>query len=235
MDQCSLSPRTKWLFRSKWNRDRSALLDLTDLTYSYGALDDEIVRRVANLRAAGVTANVRVGLLGMSGIDHALWTLAVLDCAICCPLNPATPLAESLRIVPLMGIDVVLTPCTWDGPVRRTAAELGIPMISYDEDGDLDGRTAASLLNLDTQSDDTRLLLHTSGSTGGVKVVRHTIGTMMAGAVASATTYELTPDDRMSCRSFTFRDSSGLFSPVWYRDPASRSSKYSIPKRYSIR
>jgi acyl-CoA synthetase (AMP-forming)/AMP-acid ligase II len=161
---------------------------------------DELANRIANaLLARGVD---RVGLLLGNGLYSIPVDFACMKAGIArVPLNPRLAPAERDAIVDLAGVELVLA----DDDVAALAAH-----------PDAHDPPATP------QPDDTVLLLATSGTTGTLKLVRHTQRTWVAIAVNILTNLlSPRPDDVMLHAASLIHASGTFVLPFWLRGAAS--------------
>ncbi|WP_247000475.1 class I adenylate-forming enzyme family protein [Halosolutus gelatinilyticus] len=188
--------------RAATTPDRTAIVDAdAGAEWTYGEFD----RRVDSV--AGVLAvreDDRLGvLLGTRPAFAAVYFAAMRRGATVVPLNVRETVGELRSKVRRIELDAIVCESATEGG----AAELANgPVVSVDEperDGvsslraDTDGDGDATPVRLDR--DRTHLLMFTSGTSGEPKVVRLTLGNLVASATASAFRLGVLPDDRWLC------------------------------------
>lgn len=174
----------------------SALVNGAGAAVDYAGLVAAVESVALRLRGAGIGRADRVVALLSGSVDSAILLLAILSIGTCVPVNPAGTEAEFQTILETVGATAVVAEV--DAHVDAAAAKLGVPVLRYRgrEAGDqLDGQKAPTVSSGDELPAGT-LLLRTSGTTAGGKLVPLTWPTMLGGAAASARAYGLGPADR---------------------------------------
>jgi oxalate---CoA ligase len=147
------------------------------------------------LRAAGIGEADRVATVLPDSVDSAILLLAILCGSACVPVNPGCADPEFRAVLGTVGATVAIT-----GPTARGAAAAGlnIPVLRFtgcDDGCQLTGPVVRGAGSPGSPSAGT-LLLRTSGTTAGGKLVPVDWPTMSAAAAASCRAYDLGPDDR---------------------------------------
>jgi acyl-CoA synthetase (AMP-forming)/AMP-acid ligase II/alpha-ketoglutarate-dependent taurine dioxygenase len=177
----------------RYSRTRGASAALTapsrtPLTFAQlaGFLDDTGTR----LNQFGIGRANRVGIVVPNGPEAALCVLAVMQAAICVPLNPEQPRQAFEDNFRLLALDALIVPAGASQAARAAAANCGLAVIDLISSKE----RAAGLFDLagSTQSlpecgrpatdDDVALALCTSGTTAGPKVVELRHRNLMAAA-----------------------------------------------------
>jgi oxalate---CoA ligase len=176
--------------------DAPALVTADGAVTDYASLADTVTTLADRLRAAGIGEADRVVTVLPDSVDSAFLLLAVLCVSVCVPVNPGYAEPEFRAVLEAVGATVVITGAAARG--ASAAAALDVPVLRFtgrDDGYQLTGpvvRGAGSPGSLPTGT----LLLRTSGTTAGGKIVPIGWPTMSAGAAASCHAYDLGPDDR---------------------------------------
>jgi amino acid adenylation domain-containing protein len=184
--------------------DAPALLAPGRSALGYGELQALVQRIGGHLAALGAGPATRVALVLPNGAEMAVAFLGVAACAVCAPLNPASPAAELRAHLQDLRAQMIMLLRSEAGPVRAVARELGLTVVEIEPDaaapagcvrvvGELAPPAAAPSR---TTADDVALLLHTSGTTAAPKRVPLSQGNLMASAHHIAAHLQLSPADR---------------------------------------
>ncbi len=169
---------------------------------TYGGLGALFKRVAAELGGFGVKRDRRVALALPAGPEAAVATLAVMHCATCLPLNPASREPEFEASLRRMRADFLVVPAGGGSEAAAAAATLGIPLIQLDPrlDGPAGefyicgaGRKAAPE---PPGPDEVAVVMQTSGTTARPKVVPLTHAMICASALQSLASMALVPQDR---------------------------------------
>ena len=169
----------------------------------------------AALRSAGLGQNARIAVAMRSGPQAALAIVALACSAVSIPVNPRQTLSEIETCFAALRPDAVLVVKGVDSAARRAAERKDITIIEADQskDGNLGFRIVAPKAR-DVAAPDgsdepdahaAALILQTSGTTAGPKLISLSHRIVLAAAERDQLCYELTPLDR--CLSVT---------PIWY-------------------
>jgi len=169
---------------------------------SYEELLQEIDSVVRVLIAADVRPNDRVAIIGSGGPEMVVLFLAVASIAACAPLNPAYTAAELEFYLQDLHPRLLIIESGLSTPAPEVARQLRIPTLEIMPAGTSAGKVcfagtpkqAASASFAST--DDTALVLHTSGTTGRPKMVPLTQRNLCRSALNIARSLALTPADR---------------------------------------
>jgi len=166
----------------------------------YGALADRTTRIGDALRAAGIGARDRVGLIVADNPAFALALLGTLRVATCAPLDPRLPAAQLAALADRLRLTAaVVCPSHRD---RAAAALAGRPLFvltaesGFDIEIDPAARGAPTAGAAPPGPDDTAILLVTSGSEGAPKVVPITHHNLIVRVARVARWFALTAADR---------------------------------------
>ncbi|MEM9566055.1 MAG: amino acid adenylation domain-containing protein [Actinomycetota bacterium] len=180
---------------------------------SYGELVDRADRLAAALRAHGVRAGDRVGILQGKSLDNPVAVFGILAAgAAYVPLDPAAPVARLASIVADCGTTNVVTEPARASKAAKLAANAGGLVLYGIEEDDADGQAAVTAVSwadvagheplpaeaASAGPDDPAYVIFTSGSTGTPKGIVHTHRSGSAYATMAAELYGLTAEDRLS-------------------------------------
>ena len=155
-----------------------------------------------DLRRLGIGRRTRVMTALPDGPLAAVVLLALIHSAVCAPVNPDLRGAEWERLIPELGVEVLVAhgPCAAEARLRAAAA--GLPVIEVDWEGPRAAlRWSGPALPLTQMStsgaspDDTALVLLTSGSSARPKRVPLTHRQLVLAARRMADSIALTPAD----------------------------------------
>lgn len=174
--------------------------DRSDL--SYGALANHVDGIAATLAGHGVGPGDAVGIVLPNGPEMATAFLGVASAAVAAPLNPSYREDEFAFYLEDLSAKALILAAGVETPARKAAARLSIPVLDITV---ADG-AAAGLFDLPAPgadiaaryngSNDTALVLHTSGTTSRPKIVPLTSRNVCASAYNIAESLTLTADDR---------------------------------------
>lgn len=158
--------------------DETAVMGIDRAPLSYAALRGHLSTMLDALNAGGIGRGDRVAVVLPNGPEMALAFLSIAACAICAPLNPAYRKAELEFYLRDLRASALLTAKNFETPAREVAHAIGVTLIEIEP---TDG--AAGLFTMSMQragrapsqgwsdSTDTALILHTSGTTSRPKIV----------------------------------------------------------------
>ena len=180
--------------------DRAALLAPGRQPLSYGGLLELIERTGGRLRALGLTARARIAVALPNGPEAASAFLALASCSACAPLNPALRKNDFEAALGSLRAEAMLVEEGAEGPAAEAAQALGVSILRLRKGGPagwFELVDAGEVRELDWPgSDDTALLLHTSGTTSRPKLVPLTGANLCASARHIAQSLALTAGDR---------------------------------------
>ena len=161
----------------------------------------------ATLASVGIGRGHRVALLVPNGPEAAAATVALAATLGVAPLNPAYRAAElQFLLNDLRPTALILSAQLTDSPVRAVAESIALPCITLHHTAA--APAGAFTLKMPTHdptlspplsiadTDDSALLLHTSGTTGTPKLVALTQANLLASARHIGASLALTPADR---------------------------------------
>lgn len=178
---------------------RIALLDVYGTVLTYTELFDAVNALGGQLRARGITSQSCVALVAPDGLEMAVALLAIAGHAVAAPLNPNYRTAEFefyLRDLEPAAM-VVASPAP--SAVLEAAGHLAIPLLEHRADGLHSLVGAAGRAATETSvshSNDTALILHTSGTTSRPKMVPLLQRNLYTSACNIVAALDLTPTDR---------------------------------------
>ena len=157
---------------------------------TYGALAAHMDETVHLLNEIGIGRNDRVAIVLPNSPGMAMAFLSVSSCATCAPLNPAYRAGEFEFYLKDLNAKALIVQKGVTSPVRTVAQKLSVPII---EVSDLNGEAGITFklvgeINAPSenrgyaQSNDTALVLHTSGTTSRPKIVPLTHRNLCASA-----------------------------------------------------
>jgi len=168
---------------------------------TYGALHRLVRDQGASLREWGIGRQDRVALALADGYDTAVCALVVAANAVCASFNPLLREPELRALLERARPRAVVVQ-TEDGAAHRAARSLGIAVLTVsDEPWTLRpltpmGPGGRPVDDSPATAEDTALILATSGTTGGTKLVPLTHRNVLAGASATVAAHGLTESDR---------------------------------------
>ncbi len=180
-----------------------------DERLTYGELDRRAGRLARRLRAGGVRAETRVGLLVERSLDLVVGLLAIWRAGgAAVPLDPGQPrarlalLAEEALAAGTAGAVGVAGGSTLvaQRDLRELLGELplaAVPIVWVDEAGEEDDEDGAEAAPAAPEPEDLAYLIYTSGTTGRPKAVMVEHGSLAHTLGAVAEVFGLTAADRM--------------------------------------
>jgi acyl-CoA synthetase (AMP-forming)/AMP-acid ligase II len=184
--------------------DKAALVVPDGPTLSYGQLRDQVDQTALALLSRGVAPGDRIALVFPNGPEAILLFLASSLIGVSCPLNPAYKEEEFRFYLEDTGARFLLAT-----PGEAATARQALPQGGTVIDAELDqgGRLNLSHHNggrpsgsFDAAaSEDTALVLHTSGTTSRPKRVPLRHRNLVISAQNIISSYELSPDDVSLC------------------------------------
>ncbi len=185
--------------RARRTPEAIALLAADAGPLTYARLAARVRAGADRLAALGVRRDDRVVVPAGNTPDCAVTLLAVMNVAVCCPVEPGLAQDEFEAYFDVLEPSAVLLAA--DAPERlwRAAATTELAVVAHD--GRLgDGTPQRPPLPADRWTTapvaGESVLLHTSGTTSAGKIVPLTMAGMLAAADASADAYHLAPGDR---------------------------------------
>jgi oxalate---CoA ligase len=172
---------------------------------SYGQLARHISDVVSLLNENGLARNDRIAVVLPNSPEMAVTFLAVIAGATCAPLNPAYREKEFDFYLSDINARAVIIQAGMDSPVRSVAKSRNIPIIELtplkeDEAGlftlEFTGYMAPNPKTGISSTDDTALVLHTSGTTSRPKIVPLTQTNIFASACNVSASLQLDSADR---------------------------------------
>jgi acyl-CoA synthetase (AMP-forming)/AMP-acid ligase II/acyl carrier protein len=177
---------------------------------SYRQLNERVGQLAKQLRLLDVERSARVGIVVPNGLNMSVTLLAVMSAAIAAPLNPSYKEAEFQSYLDEIHVDYIITTLKDGSPLWKVAEKSGIQMLVLASDGVTLSRRAyvSSVVErglrsigedavLPPVSDDTALVLLTSGTTGRSKRVPLTHRNLCASAADVSHSLQL--DERDVC------------------------------------
>jgi acyl-CoA synthetase (AMP-forming)/AMP-acid ligase II/thioesterase domain-containing protein/acyl carrier protein len=167
---------------------RLALSGVDGVALDYARLLAKIQQMGHDLRRQGIERSDRVALVLPNGADLAVSFLGVATWSVAAPLNPSLSSYEFESYFEILRIKALAVPQGHSPEARQAAAKLGIPVIEIaltlgSEAGCRPGsnRNGSIPMSLDRPaSEDTALVLCTSGTTSKPKCVPFTHGNIAA-------------------------------------------------------
>lgn len=170
---------------------------------TYGELIGLVAETSAALRRLGIEPGDRVVTVLPDNAEAAVLLLGLVDSAVCCPLNPMLTEAEVEEHLALVGATAMVVQQGLSAGARAVAVRMGLSIIELaPRASEAAGTFVLSRSNPPTQDrrtagdDAPALILPTSGTTAGAKLVPLEMSTILAGARASVRAYQLGPEDR---------------------------------------
>ncbi len=171
---------------------------------TYGRLHEHIDNVVRTLHARGLGRNNRIAVVLPNGPEMAVAFLGVAAGATCAPLNPANSASEFNFYLTDLKPQALITQASMGSPACTVAQELGINIIELVPI--LEAEAGLFTLTGAQQTDDTphtfalpedvAVVLHTSGTTLGPKIVPLTHTNICTAAHNMSVTLELMASDR---------------------------------------
>jgi oxalate---CoA ligase len=167
----------------------------------------ELLKQLSSLRdrlqVLGLGPSARIAVLSPNGPELALAFLGSATYAACAPLNPAYQKDELEFYLDDLDASALLITSTFQSPAREVAHARGIPVLELHSQTkqaagcfSIEGKTGLSPVSTPSrQSDDTALILHTSGTTARPKQVPLTQGNLCASITHLYRSLALTPLD----------------------------------------
>jgi acyl-CoA synthetase (AMP-forming)/AMP-acid ligase II/thioesterase domain-containing protein/acyl carrier protein len=191
-------------FRAEQSADAVAILAPGRLPLTYKELLNQVERTAATLKAGGITAHDRIGIVIPGGPELATAFLSVASVATAIPLNPAYRENEFDFFVSDLRPKALIVAAPTEGPAVTVAKRLGVETVSLHPRLDaaagvfsLNGsRMVGSNSHSGTHHDHIALVLHTSGTTSKPKRVPLTHRNLLAAAENIASWLGLTATDR---------------------------------------
>ena len=171
---------------------------------SYHGLLNQVERVVLALRALGIERNDRVALVLPNGPEMAAAFISVTAAATCAPLNPGYRAKEFEFYLSDLNVRSLIVWSEMDSPAREVARKRNIPLLELKptlnaEAGRFElvgvSQTGSNRIEL-SRSDDTALVLHTSGTTSRPKIVPLSHRNLCCSAQNISATLRLTTKDR---------------------------------------
>ena len=176
--------------RSESCLDAPAILAPGRDPVTYRELCREAGELARTLRTMGLERCDTVALVLPDGPEVLPAFLGVTDVAACAPLNPALRESEFEFFLRDLGARAVILPAAAASPARSAAKSLGISVLDGGREAELCRRTHPM------EDDGAVLLLYTSGTTGGAKLVPLTASNFRAMLVNAQRTFGLGAGDR---------------------------------------
>jgi len=179
---------------------RAAILFVDGAALSY----DDLLRRIAHLRRRlgemGLTPRDRVACILPGGPDAAAAILATLCWAECVPLSPQLPLSEIVAGLAALDVKAAIAP---QPLLAALGAAGGIAMLASEDLADPPDDAAvaedAEALRPWAGPDRTALVVRTSGTTSGPKVIRLSEARLLMAAANMQRIFALSGGDRCFC------------------------------------
>ncbi len=170
---------------------------------TYRSLLQQTESTASALRAFGVERNDNVAIVLSNGPEMAVAFLSIAAAAACAPLNPAYRKEEFDFYLSDLKARAVIVAAGAESPILEVAREHGIQVLRLTpglEAGTFtlsgEKRRAVPSNTRFAESDDTALVLHTSGTTSRAKMVPLTHANICTSAHNIAITLDLTERDR---------------------------------------
>lgn len=170
---------------------------------TYDALRSQVEALSCRLREMGLGRRDRIAIALPNGLEMALSFLAVTETGTAAPLNPAYKQEEFRFYLEDTNASALIVPSGGAEEARSAAGpDALIIEAATDSDGVVRFSSAAACPAFGKQSEeteDTAMVLHTSGTTSRPKRVPLSRGNLMRSAVNVSSTYQLSPDDVSLC------------------------------------
>jgi acyl-CoA synthetase (AMP-forming)/AMP-acid ligase II/acyl carrier protein len=171
---------------------------------TYRQLVEHIRQTGSTLHSEGINRNDRVTIVLPNGPEMAAAFLGVVNVATCAPLNPTYSAEEFEFYFGDLSARALITQAGMETKAVHVAKKLNIPIIELLVDGGAPAgafslpQAGASKFDPASlaQSNDTALVLHTSGTTSRPKIVPLTQANLCASAKHISSWLSITPDDR---------------------------------------
>lgn len=168
----------------------------------YGKLREHVTRVVAKLNSWGLGRNNRVAIVLPNGPHMATAFVSVAAGATAAPLNPSYPAEEFSFFLQDLDASALILMANSESPARIVARRRNIPIIELEPNKEIAGlfelhseRAASPGSKNSIATDDTALILHTSGTTSRPKIVPLSHGNLVASSRHIAQTLALSTDD----------------------------------------
>jgi oxalate---CoA ligase len=172
---------------------------------SYASLQDLTRRTLGTLNALGIGRDDRVAIVLPNGPEMAAAFVSIAASATTAPLNPSYRAEEFEFYLGDLKAKALVVEAGSDSPARTIARKLSVPVLElkaerargagYFSLTPLDAMRATTARGGFAESEDTALVLHTSGTTSRPKIVPLLQRNVLASAEHIATTLALTADD----------------------------------------
>jgi acyl-CoA synthetase (AMP-forming)/AMP-acid ligase II len=184
--------------------DAPAFISEKKAPLSYQRLAETIENFRGALNASGFGRGDRIAIVHPGGAELAIMLLSVLSGATAIPLNPNYTAAEFVTQFKTRRADCVIISSETDSPARKAALELALPVL----DLAIAENACTGQINLRTEltgiphgpgaaePHDVALVMATSGTTSGGKIVPLRQQRTVRNATTMVKLYELTPRDR---------------------------------------
>jgi len=200
-------PNTIVELLARADADAPALMAPGRLVLSFGGLRRQMEATVSQLNNLGVGRNAPVAIVLPNGPEMASAFVCIAAGATTAPLNPAYSRDEFEFYLADLEAELLVVQEGVDTPALAAAEKLGIAvaMLSFTESDPagvftLTGKSPAMPIAAEqgglSESSDTALVLHTSGTTSRPKIVPLSQQNICASAINVAASIELTPADR---------------------------------------
>jgi len=170
--------------------------------YSYGVLEETVLRLAAGLQERIGGIGSRVGIISGNCPEWALVYLAGMAAgSIVVPLDAALKATELVNFLRVSGIKLIFCSRQWSGPVREIVSlnDPGLEVVVLDDDAESGWRgllrPVSEYRKPEVKGDDTAVLIYTSGTTGDPKGVVLTHGNLMANLASISGALEMYADD----------------------------------------
>ncbi|MDQ4070990.1 MAG: non-ribosomal peptide synthetase, partial [Actinomycetota bacterium] len=230
--------------RAQANAMAPAICHAGRASLTYAGLQRQMAEVGAALRQLGLGRTPRVAVALPGGPELAAAILGVAASATCVPLDPASPRAELEHLLDEARVDCVLVCEGRESPAAAIAERRGTPVLAAQTDPLVpagafrlsllsSGAPAGSPASLPGQrrSDETAVVLHTSGTTGKPKIVPLSHRNVCTSAHNIASSMQLTEDDRC-LNVLPMYYSHGLMSPLMATIAAGAS--VICPRRFEV-
>ena len=208
---------------------------------SYGALDQKASQLAHLLRDAGVRRGDRVGIYLNKSLHTPVALYGIMRAgAAYVPLDPTAPAPRLRQVIRHCGIrhlvthpprasglQAVLEEPTGLAFLVGAQADLGLPAASWN---DVDAASIPGPPDVGLTELDLAYIMYTSGSSGDPKGIMHTHGSGLSYARASAETYAVRGDDRLSNHSPLHFDMSTF---DYFTGPLCGATTVIIPEAYA--